>query len=520
MPGRRGLEPLAELILAQQITAGDPLAIAAEFINPEKEIASAEAALAGATDIVAEVVSERADIRAMLRKQLWTGSEIATELAVDEAAGQDFLNYREYREPVRRMPSHRVQAVNRGERKDILKVHLHTHHETNIELIGRQIIHKPSIFGEYIRGAIADGYKRLLFPAMEREVRAQLTENAEKQAIRVFSLNLRQLLLQPPLAGHTIMGLDPGFRTGCKLAIIDSTGTMLATSTIYITASEAQREQAAKAVLAAIAKHGVTLIAIGNGTASYETEEFTANLINTHNLPVRYLIVNEAGASVYSASKLAKNEFPDLDVTLRGAVSIARRVEDPLAELVKIDPKSIGVGQYQHDVDQKELGQTLTNVVESCVNHVGVELNTASAELLTYVAGINAAVAKNIVAFRDDNGPFRDRKLLLKVPRLGQATFTQCAGFLRLQNAPNPLDNTPVHPESYHLAEAILLKLGFSLADLGEQRPSSATPDEDSGGRYGQTGWRTCSRRANRAGYYRRVSQTRPRSAGRTCRRL
>jgi uncharacterized protein len=465
----RGLEPLAEIILAQELTDGEPLAIAADFVNPDKEVASAEAALAGAQDIIAETVCERADIRATLRRELWKGSEIATALAVDEVQGKDFLNYREYREPVRRMPSHRVLAINRGERKEILKVELVTPHDANIALITRTVVVRPSIFNELITAAIADGYKRLLFPALEREIRGQLTENAEKQAIRVFGLNLRQLLLAPPLAGHTVMGLDPGYRTGCKMAVISATGAVLTTGTLYLTASDNQRRQAMETVLAVIARHGVSLIAIGNGTASYETEEFVAELINKNSLPVRYLIVNEAGASVYSASKLAKDELPGLDVSLRGAVSIARRVEDPLAELVKIDPKSIGVGQYQHDVDQKELGGTLVSVVESCVNHVGVELNTASAELLTYVAGVNSAVAKNIIAFRDENGPFGGRKQLLKVPRLGQATFTQCAGFLRLAGAANPLDNTPVHPESYHLAEAILSKLDFALTDLADK---------------------------------------------------
>lgn len=465
----RGLEPLAAIILAQEMADGDPLAVAADFVNPEKEIASPEAALAGAQDIIAETVCERADVRAALRRELWKGGEIATSLAVPEAQAQDFLNYREYREPVRRMPSHRVLAINRGERKEILKVELLTPQDANIAMITRTVVIRPSIFGEIIANAIADGYKRLLFPALEREIRSQLTENAEKQAIRVFGLNLRQLLLAPPLAGHTVMGLDPGYRTGCKLAVIGPTGAVLTTSTLYITASDNQRRQAADMALAAIARYGVSLIAIGNGTASYETEEFAADLINKNGLAVRYLIVNEAGASVYSASKLAKDELPGLDVSLRGAVSIARRVEDPLAELVKIDPKSIGVGQYQHDVDQKELGGTLASVVESCVNHVGVELNTASAELLTYVAGVNTAVAKNIIAFRDENGPFTGRKQLLKVPRLGQATFTQCAGFLRLAGAVNPLDNTPVHPESYHLAEAILSSLGFSVADLADK---------------------------------------------------
>lgn len=465
----RGLEPLAATLLAQEPGEGDPLAVAEAYVNATKGVESAAAALAGAQDIVAETVCERADIRAMLRKQLWTGGEIATTLAVPEEQGQEFLNYREYREPVRRIPSHRMLAVNRGERKEVLKVELATAHEANTDLLVRAVVTKPSMFADLLRTAIADGYKRLLFPSLEREIRHQLTENAEQQAIRVFGLNLRQLLLAAPLAGHTVMGLDPGYRTGCKLAVISPTGAVLTTTTLYITHSDNQRRQAADTVLEIIRRYGVTLVSIGNGTASYETEEFVAGLINDHNLAVRYLIANEAGASVYSASKLAKDELPGLDVSLRGAVSIARRVEDPLAELVKIDPKSIGVGQYQHDVDQKSLGETLTNVVESCVNHVGVELNTASVELLTYVAGVNAAVAKNIVARRDEGGPFRSRAQLLKVPRLGQATFTQCAGFLRLIGGDNPLDNTPVHPESYHLAEAILARLGFALADLADK---------------------------------------------------
>lgn len=465
----KGLEPLAEIILAQEISTGHPLEIAASYINPEKEIETAEAALAGAMDIIAERVSEQADIRALLRKNLWQAAEMVTELAVAEVEAKEFLNYKEYREPVKRMPSHRILAVNRGESKEVLKVHVAAPHDTHVDMIARQVIKKPSIFADIIRQAITDGYKRLLFPSLERELRSLLTENAEQQAIRVFGLNLRQLLLQQPLAGHTVMGLDPGYRTGCKLAVVSPTGAVLATSTIYITMSEGQKEQAAATVLQLINKHGVTLITIGNGTASYETEEFVAQLINKHSLNLHYLITNEAGASVYSASKLAKDELPDLDVSIRGAVSIARRVQDPLAELVKIDPKSIGVGQYQHDVNQKELGGTLVNVVESAVNHVGVDLNTASPALLQHVAGINASVARNIVAFRTENGPFKSRSQLLKVPRLGQSAFTQCAGFLRLQQAANALDSTPVHPESYPLAQTILEKLGFSTRDLADK---------------------------------------------------
>ena len=479
----KGLEPLATIILAQQQTTGHVLDIAAEYINEEHEITTAELALSGAQDIIAETVSERADIRALLRKELWQKAEIATQLGVEETEAKEFLTYKDYHEPVNRMPSHRILAVNRGETKGTLKVTLATDQEANIRLITNKLLSGNSIFSQVITDAITDGYKRLLFPALEREIRALLTENAEKQAIRVFGLNLRPLLLQAPLAGHTVMGLDPGYRTGCKLAVVSPTGAVLATNTLYLTMSERQRQEAATKVLELIHSHGVTLISIGNGTASYETEEFAASLINAHNLNVHYIITNEAGASVYSASKLAKEELPDLDVTIRGAVSIARRIQDPLAELVKIDPQSIGVGQYQHDVNQKELSQTLTNVVESCVNHVGVELNTASPALLTYVAGVNASVAKNIVAYRTENGQFKSRKELLKVARLGKAAFTQCAGFLSIAQAGNPLDNTPVHPESYELAAAILSKLGFTLKDLSDKNRlaalQQAAPDAD-----------------------------------------
>ena len=462
----KGLEPLSEIILLQELTVGTPLDSAEAFVDEEKGVATPEEALAGALDIIAETVSERADIRALLRKQLWQTAEISTALAVSEELGKEILTYKEYKEPVNRIPSHRILAINRGQAKELLKVNLLTPHENNIQLICRQVNKGTSIFSKCIIEAITDGYKRLLLPALEREIRSLLTDNAEKQAIRVFGLNLRQLLLQPPFAGHTVMGLDPGFRTGCKTTVVSPTGTVLMTGVIYVTMGEGQKAKAAEIVLDAIQKHGVTLIAIGNGTASYETEEFTAQLISTHNLPVHYLITNEAGASIYSASKLAKDELPDLDVTLRGAVSIARRVQDPLAELVKIDPKSIGVGQYQHDVNQKDLSGTLTNVVESAVNHVGVELNSASIELLKHVSGINATVAKNIVAYRDEKGSFTNRSQLLKVARLGQAAFVQCAGFLRIKEGDNPLDNTPVHPESYKLAAALLGKLGFAPKDL------------------------------------------------------
>ena len=462
----KGLEPLAELILAQD-NANNLEAIATDFINADLEVNSLEDAINGAMDIIAETVCEQAQIRALIRRQLWQKGQIATELnSEDPELIKPFLMYAEYSEAVNTLPSHRILAINRGEKKDILKVKLLTDHDNNIALIAQQIIKTTSNFSQTITTALTDGYKRLLLPSLEREIRTQLTENAEQQAIKVFGLNLKQLLLQAPLAGYNVMGLDPGYRTGCKVAIISPTGAVLDHGVLYLTASEGEKIKSAEKMLSLIKKHNVGLISIGNGTASYETEEFTAKLISDNNLDVHYLITNEAGASVYSASKLAVAELPDYDVTIRGAISIARRVQDPLAELVKIDPKSIGVGQYQHDVNQKELSATLDTVIESAVNHVGVELNTASSELLRHVAGVNATVAKNIISFRDENGIFKNRKQLLKVPRLGQAAFTQCAGFLRLAQSDCPLDNTPVHPESYPLTEQILAKFGFDIKDL------------------------------------------------------
>jgi uncharacterized protein len=466
----KGLGPLAERMLAQaDPSAADRLAIAAEFVNAETGVEDATAALAGARDIVAETIAERADLRAALRREIWRTAALSTSLAVPENEAPEFLTYKEYREPISRMPSHRILAVNRGESKQALKLQLEIQPASLLELVFRAVFTSPSLWQTDIREAVQDSCKRLLFPSLEREIRNLLTENAEKQAIQVFGKNLRQLLLLPPLAGHTVLGLDPGYRTGCKAAIVNPQGSVLDTAVFYLTHSAAQREASAKLMLELIRRHNVTLAAIGNGTASYETEEFLAGLIRDHSLSLHYVIANEAGASVYSASKLAKEELPDLDVTLRGAVSIARRVQDPLAELVKIEPKAIGVGQYQHDVDQKELLQALDGVVESAVNHVGVDLNTASVELLRHVAGIQGPVAKNIVAWRDANGRFTRRKELLKIPRLGPAAFTQCAGFLRIAGAADPLDNTSVHPESYALAEMLLTRLGFGKADLTER---------------------------------------------------
>ena len=469
MAREKGLEPLAAALLAQAAGKETALDIAAGFINEEKGVETAEDALQGAIDIAAETIMEDAARRKAMREHLWKTAELSAELDEKAEEAQTFLMYADYHEPIRTLPSHRVLAMNRGEKKDCLKIRLVTDNEANIQHIYKGVCRQPSPFSEALQLAVEDGYKRLLLPALERELRSQLTENAEKQAIHIFGVNLRQLLLQAPLAGHTVMGLDPGYRTGCKMAIVDPTGTVLDHGVLYLTMSEDARASSAKKVLALIRKHHVDLISIGNGTASYETEEFTAQLIRDHGLDVHYIITSEAGASVYSASKLAKEELPDYDVTIRGAVSIARRVQDPLAELVKIDPQAIGVGQYQHDVNQKELTGTLDATVESAVNHVGVDLNTASIALLKHISGINASIAKNIVAYRDENGRFQNRRQLLKVPRLGNAAFTQCAGFLRISGGSAALDNTPVHPESYALAEKLLERLGFTMEDLADK---------------------------------------------------
>ena len=465
----KGLEPLAQLIIAQEEPKVTLEALAQDYLSEDKDVKTAEEAWQGAMDIVAEAVSDRADIRELVRKEMWRNAELASELTADETAGQDFLMYKDYSEPIRQLPPHRILALNRGESKDMLKVKLVLPGEAIYNIIGRKVGIKPlGTFTEMYKTAVDDSYKRLIFPAIEREIRNELTEKAEKQAISVFAVNLRQLLLQQPLGGHTVLGMDPGYRTGCKCAVVNPQGAILATAVINVTTSERQYELSEKTFVDLVTKYHVTLASIGNGTASYETEEFAAKMIEKHNLNMSYVITSEAGASVYSASKLAREEMPDLDLTLRGAVSIARRVQDPLAELVKIEPKAIGVGQYQHDVNQKELTGTLGTVVESCVNHVGVELNTASASLLTYVAGISKPVAKNIITYRTETGCFKSRKELLKVSRLGPAAFTQCAGFLRILNGANPLDNTSVHPESYPLAEAILKELGFSLSQFSQ----------------------------------------------------
>lgn len=464
----RGLEPLADMILNDTVTSGNPLDIAREYIS--EDVPTPEDAIQGASDIIAEIVSDSADFRATLRKRMWKEGFIQAELVEDNEHKDQFLQYNEYAEPVRQMPSHRILAVNRGEKLGALKLALTVPDESYIQYMVRGITNnEQSIFSDVKASAVADAYKRLMFPALERDIRNELTESADEQAIKVFGVNLKNLLLQPPLAGHVIMGLDPGYRTGCKMAIIDAQGNVLDYGAYYLTNSEKLKQEAQKKLAEKIRKFNVTLLSIGNGTASYETEQFASKMIEEEKLDCHYIITNEAGASVYSASKLAIDELPDLDVTIRGAVSIARRVQDPLAESVKIDPKSIGVGQYQHDVNQKQLTHTLDQVVESVVNHVGVELNTASPAILQHIAGISGTVAKNIVAFRQENGGFTSRKQLLKVPRLGPAAFTQCAGFLRLNGAKNPLDNTSVHPESYELAERIIGELGFTLKDLQDK---------------------------------------------------
>ena len=463
----KGLEPLAQFILKQEDNSEKLEDIALKYLNDE--VTSSDEALAGASDIIAETISDSADIRAKLRQHLWQTSSLSITRDKEADSDEAFLMYEDYTEPIKHLPSHRILAINRGESKDILKVKLISDIDKDIAIITKFILKQNSPYKEFLTNAINDAYKRLIFPALEREIRNQLTETAQTQAIHVFASNLKQLLLQAPLAGYTVMGLDPGYRTGCKMAIVDATGQVLDHGVLYITMSEDAKAKSAQKLLDYIQKYQVNLISIGNGTASYETEEFVANLINEHKLPVHYLITNEAGASVYSASKLAVEELPEYDVTIRGAISIARRIQDPLAELVKIEPKAIGVGQYQHDVNQKELANTLDAVIEAAVNHVGVELNTASAALLKHIAGINAAVAKNIIKYRDEHGIFASRKELLKVSRLGPTAYTQCAGFLRINGATCPLDNTPVHPESYPLAEQILAELGFSLEDLADK---------------------------------------------------
>ena len=459
----RGLEPLA-LWLSLQLPKGDPLAEAAKYIDAEKEVPDAETALAGARDIIAEQISDDAALRKELRSLLLREGVIETKAAKEEDSVYGM--YYDYRESVPRMAAHRVLAVNRGEREEFLKVSLIAPDEKALLAVKNAFVRPGSAASEQVALACEDAWDRLLFPSLEREIRNELTDRANVQAIKVFSQNLHQLLLQPPIKGKVTLGVDPGFRTGCKLAVVDENGKVLDTGVGHFTlpGQEARKAESARLIKGFVKKYGVTAIAIGNGTASRESEQFIASLLPE--LPgVAYVIVSEAGASVYSASKLAAQEFPDFDVTQRSAVSIARRMQDPLAELVKIEPKAIGVGQYQHDLKQNELTAALDGVVEQCVNLVGVEVSTASAELLSHVAGIGPALAKNIVAYREENG-ISSRAALKKVPKLGPKAFEQCAGFLRVMDSKNPLDATAVHPESYDAAKAVLAKLGYEAKDV------------------------------------------------------
>lgn len=463
----KGLEPLAALITLQQTK--EPLETEAEkYISEEKDVKSAEEALAGAMDIIAESVSDEADYRSWIRKMTMEKGKIIST-AKDEKAESVYEMYYEFEEPVSKLAGHRILALNRGEKEKFLTVKVEAPEEDILRYLQKQVIHKDNPYTSPVLKAVAeDSYKRLIGPAIEREIRNELTEKAEDGAIEVFGKNLHQLLMQPPITGKVVLGWDPAFRTGCKLAVVDATGKVLGTTVIYPTAPTTPAKiKASKDLLKKIIpKYNVSLISLGNGTASRESEQFIVELLKEISDKVQYVIVNEAGASVYSASKLATEEFPKFDVGQRSAASIARRLQDPLAELVKIDPKSIGVGQYQHDMNQKKLGESLNGVVEDCVNKVGVDLNTASAPLLAYISGISSAIAKNIVAYREENGRFTDRRGLLKVAKLGPKAFEQCAGFMRIQEGNNPLDATGVHPESYEAAEKLLKKQGFQLEDI------------------------------------------------------
>lgn len=464
----KGLEPLAAYIMLQD--AKEPLEnTAQQYVSEEKEVKSAADAIAGAKDIIAESISDNADYRSRIRKTTTKKGKV-TSTAKDPEAESVYEMYYEFEEPVSKLAGHRILALNRGEKEKILTVKVEAPEEDILRYLEKKTIHKDNPYtAPVLKATVEDSYHRLIAPAIEREIRNELTEKAEDGAIEVFGKNLHQLLMQPPIAGKVVLGWDPAFRTGCKLAVVDPTGKVIGTTVIYPTApTTPQKIKASKDLLKKIIpKYHISLISLGNGTASRESEQFIVELLKE--IPeekVQYVIVNEAGASVYSASKLASEEFPNFDVGQRSAASIARRLQDPLAELVKIDPKSIGVGQYQHDMNQKKLGESLSGVVEDCVNKVGVDLNTASAPLLSYISGISSTTAKNIVAYREENGRFTDRRELLKVPKLGPKAFEQCAGFMRIQGGKNPLDMTGVHPESYDAAEKLLKKQGFTPEDI------------------------------------------------------
>ncbi len=461
----KGLEPLANDIYAQEFK-GELEELAKAYINEEKGVLTAEDALQGAGDIIAEQISDEAEYRKKIRSIIYRIGLIKTSNTKDEKSVYDM--YYDYQEAVARIPSHRILAINRGENEEFLKVKIEGTDEEIIKFLNGKVIVKDSPYEEYLKATVEDSYKRLIKPSVENEVRNELTEKADVQAIKVFGQNAKKLLLQPPLKDLVVMGFDPAYRTGCKIAIIDETGKLLDTTTVYPTEPQNDVEGAKKVLLGLIDKYNVNMISIGNGTASRESELFVSEMIKEVKHPIHYAIVSEAGASVYSASKLATQEYPDINVSLRGAISIARRLQDPLAELVKIDPKSIGVGQYQHDVNQSKLEESLTGVVEDAVNSVGVDLNIATPSLLKYVSGISNTVDNNIVKYRDEKGKIKNRKELLKVSKLGPAAFTQCAGFLRISDGDNPLDNTGVHPESYEATSKLLEAIGVSQNDLRE----------------------------------------------------
>lgn len=463
----KGLEPLAEIILKQESKC-DPVAVAEEYVDEEKGVANVEDALQGAMDIIAETVSDNAEIRKRIRN-LANVNGVISSVAVDAEKDSVYRQYYDYKEPVKKIADHRLLAVNRGEKEGFLKVSVEMDIERPLNSIAKVMITNPvCACADIVKTACEDAYTRLIFPSIEREIRNDLTENACENSMKVFGVNLRQLLMQPPVKGKTVLGLDPGYRTGCKVAVVDGTGKVLDTAVIYPTHSEVKVRESKQKLLQLIKKHNVDIISIGNGTASKETEMFAADAIKEADHPVYYMVVSEAGASVYSASKLAAKELPQLDLTLRSAVSIARRLQDPLAELVKIEPKAIGVGQYQHDMPQKRLGETLDGVVEGCVNSVGADLNTASPALLSRISGLNSTVCNNIVAYREENGAFTSRAELKKVPKLGPKAFEQCAGFLRVPESKNPLDNTGVHPESYKSAKELLALLDYSDKEIKE----------------------------------------------------
>lgn len=465
----KGLQPLADIIWGQKLI-GTPEEAAKAFVDSGQGVDTVLDAINGAMDILAEQISDDADLRKLLREETIKCGAIVSKKTKDEPSVYEM--YYDYREPLKKAAGHRVLAMNRGEKEGFLSVKIEGEEEKLLQRMERRLIRRSSDTADILRGVIADSYKRLIAPSLEREIRNDLTEKAEEAAIGVFRENLRQLLLQPPISGKVVLALDPAYRTGCKIAVIDTTGKPLETTVVYPTPPQNKTAEAEKKLLALIEKYGVDLISIGNGTASRESELFVAEMLKKTKRRVQYIIANEAGASVYSASKLGAEEFPDYDVSLRSAVSIGRRIQDPLAELVKIDPKSIGVGQYQHDMNQKRLGEALGGVVEDCVNSVGVDLNTASPALLSYVAGIHATVAKNILKYREEHGKFTTRRELLKVAKLDPKAYEQCAGFLRLPDSEMPLDRTGVHPESYAAAEGLLALCGYGLADVAARKVS------------------------------------------------